>query len=87
MIERKRRYSKTEFASRGIAWHKKIASNLPEADRQKFIAIDIETGEFELHANEMTAAARLRKRLADPQIWLVKAESGFLDRFGAGDLA
>ncbi len=87
MIERKRRYSKAEFASRGIAWHKKLASSLPEVDWHKFIAIDIETGEFELDANEMTAAARLRKRLPDPQIWLVSAETGYLDRFGAGELA
>jgi len=78
----KRRYSKNEFARRGTALLKKLRPNLPTEDEDKFIAIDIETGEYEIHANEMTAAARLRKRVPDAQIWLVNVATGFLDRFG-----
>ena len=86
MASVKRRYSKSEFARRGIAWFKKLGAGLPPEVVDKFIAIDIETGDFEVHANEMTAAARLRKRVPDAQIWLVNVGSGFLDRFGGHGL-
>ncbi len=78
----KRRYSKTEFARRGIALFKKLRDGFPADSEDQFVAIDIETGEYEIHGNEMTAAARLRKRLPDAQIWLANSGSGFLDRFG-----
>lgn len=61
---------------------KKLRAGLPENCDDRFIAIDIETGEYELHANEMTAASRLRKRIPDAQIWLVNVGTGFLDTFG-----
>jgi hypothetical protein len=78
----KRRYSKGEFARRGTSLFKRIRPSLPVRDESKFIAIDIETGEYVVHANEMTAAARLRKRIPDAQIWLANVATGFLDRFG-----
>ena len=74
--------SKNEFARRGTALYKKLRTDLPPGNDDDFIAIDIETGEYEIHANELTAAARLRKRVADPQIWLVNLGTGMLDRFG-----
>ena len=80
-----RRYSKNdknEFARRGIALFKKLRADLPAGNEDKFIAIDIETGEYEIHANEMTAAARLRKRIPEAQTWLVNIGTGLLDRFG-----
>jgi hypothetical protein len=85
MADVNRRYSKNEFARRGMALFEKIRADLPAGNDDKFIAIDIETGEYEVHANEMTAAARLRKRVPDAQIWLVNAGTGFLDRFGGTD--
>src|SRR5437588_75325 len=78
----KRRYSKREFARRGIALFRKLRAGFPAGSEDQFVAIDIDTGEYETHANEMTAAARLRKRLPDAQIWLVNIGTGFLDRFG-----
>ena len=79
----KRRYSKEEFACRGDALvESKVRPRLTPADADKFVAIDIETGENELDKNEMKAAARLRKRVADPQIWLVHVTLGYLHRFG-----
>lgn len=69
MAANKRRYSKEEFARRGDALlESKVRPNLTAADADKFVAIDIETGEYELDSNEMRAADRLRQRLADPQI-------------------
>ncbi len=87
MVNNKRRYSKEEFARRGDALvESKVRPNLKAADENKFVAIDIETGEYELDANEMTAVSRLRRRVRDPQIWLVNVSSGYLHRFGGHGL-
>jgi hypothetical protein len=77
-----RRYDKSEFTRRGVALLKKLRTGLPPGDEDKFIAIDIETGEYEIHVNEMTAAARLRKRFPNAQTFLANVETGILDRFG-----
>jgi len=45
---------------RGRACCEQVRPNLTPADQDKFVAIDIETGEFELDMNEMKAADRLR---------------------------
>ena len=83
MAINKRRYSKEEFARRGDALvESKVRPTLTAADEDKFVAIDIETGEYELDKNEMKAADRLRKRVSDPQIWLVHVALGYLHRFG-----
>jgi hypothetical protein len=83
MAATQRRYSKEEFARRGDALvQSKVRPTLTAADADKFVAIDVETGEFELDKNEMKAADRLRKRVPDPQIWLVHVTLGYLHRFG-----
>src|SRR5271166_3123928 len=83
MATSKRRYSKEEFARRGDALvESKVRRKLTAADEDKFVAIDIETGEYEMDKNEMKAANRLRKRVADPQIWLVHVTLGYLHHFG-----
>jgi hypothetical protein len=82
-----RRYGKEEFARRGDALiDRKVRPHLTAADEDKFVAIDIETGEYELDENEMRAADRLRKRVSDPQIWLVHVSRGYLHRFGGQGL-
>jgi hypothetical protein len=84
MASTKRRYSKEEFARRGDALvESKVRPTLTAADEDKFVAIDIETGEYELDKNEMKAVGRLRKRVPDPQIWLVHVTLGYLHRFGS----
>lgn len=79
----KRRYSKEEFARRGDRLvETKVRPSLKLADEDKFVAIDIETGEYELDKNEMKAVDRLRKRVPDSQIWVVHVSLGYLHRFG-----
>jgi hypothetical protein len=83
MTSPRRRYSKAEFARRGDALvESKVRPHLTAADGDKFVAIDIESGEYELDHNEMKATDRLRKRVPDPQIWLVHVTSGYLHRLG-----
>ena len=72
MAATQRRFSKEEMARRGDALvESKVRPHLTATDADKFVAIDIETGEYELHKNEMRAAERLRKRFPDAAIWLV----------------
>ena len=66
----KRRYSKEEFARRGDAiYEKDILPKLAAKDVGKFLAIDIETGEYEIAADEMKAGDKLRARLPEAQMF------------------
>ena len=59
-----RRYSKEEFARRGDAiYEQEIRPQLKAGDDGKFAAIDIESGEFAIDADEMKAGNKLRKRI------------------------
>lgn len=78
-----RRYSKEEFADRGDAiYESEIRPHLSTDDDGKFVAIDIDTGQFEIDADELKACDRLRARLRNAQIWLVRIGSPYVHRFG-----
>src|SRR5262245_11620388 len=77
------RYSKEEFARRGSEMYEKdIQPKLKAADMGKFAAIDIESGEFAIDADELRACDKLRKRVADAQIWTVRIGYRTAHRFG-----
>lgn len=81
----KRRYSKEEFARRGDAiYEKEIRPHLKDSAKGKFLAIDIETGAYEIATDELAACDRLRARLPEAQIWMVRvgyrAVHGFAGR-------
>jgi hypothetical protein len=48
----------------------------------KLVAIDIETGAYEIADDELAACDQLDARLPDAQIWLMRAGSRFVHRFG-----
>lgn len=78
-------YSKAEFARRGDEiYETKVRRALKEGDRGKIVAIDVNTGEWEIDKNEMVAASRLEERLPNAQIWIVRVGSRYVRRFGAG---
>jgi hypothetical protein len=79
----KRRYSKEEFARRGDALYEKdVRSKLKPEDEGKFVAIDIESGMYELDEDEMEAGDRLLARIPQAQIWMVRVGSRYVHRFG-----
>jgi hypothetical protein len=79
----KRRYSKEEFARRGDAIYEKDVRPLLKADAKgKFVAIDIESRMFEIDADEMKAGNKLRKRIPDAQIWMVRVGCRSVHRIG-----
>lgn len=84
MTVRQRRYPKDEFARRGNEIYERDIRPLVEADNQgKIVVIDIETGVWEMDADEMAASERLEARYPDAQIWMVRVGSPYVRRFGA----
>jgi hypothetical protein len=79
----KRRYPKEEIARRGEAiFEEQIRPSVEGKNARHFLAIDIETGAYEIDESEMEACARLRTRFPDAQIWLRKVGSRSARRFG-----
>jgi hypothetical protein len=77
------RYSMEEFARRGDAlYDHKIGPHLEKTSFGKFVVIDIETGEFEVDADEMIATDRLLERIQDAQIWCRRIGSRYARHFG-----
>ena len=72
----KRRYPKDEFARRGdAAYEMAVLPNVQGNDQGKFAAVDIESGAYEIDADEMKAGDRLRARIPDAQVWTVRIGS------------
>jgi hypothetical protein len=77
------RYSKEEFARRGDALYESaVRPAVGAADEVDFVVIDIETGAFEVDADEQAATDRLLARHPDAQIWLRRVGSRYARRFG-----
>ena len=77
------RYSRDEFARRGDEIYEHELRPLLETENEgKFVAIDIETGTYEVDANELAASDRLLVRVPNAQIWLRRIGSRYAHRFG-----
>lgn len=83
MTALKPRYDREEFARRGqAAYEGSIFAQLTPQDVGKFVAIDIETGAFEVDCDDFRATERLLGRVPDAQIWLVRAGQPAAYRLG-----
>jgi hypothetical protein len=83
MAVRQPRYSKEEFARRGDELYETQIRPQVEADNHgKIVAIDLETGAFEVDASEIAACDRLEAYQPDAQIWIVRIGSRHVRRFG-----
>jgi hypothetical protein len=83
MASTQRRYSKDEFARRGDEiYEAKVRPRLKPDDEDKFAAIDIESGEYEIDEDELVAGDKLQARMPDAQIWIVRVGSRYVHRFG-----
>ena len=77
------RYSKEEFARRGDEiYERKIRPQVTPNDEGKFALIDIETGDYEIDQDEVTAHDRLVLRRPDAQVWVTQVGSRYARRFG-----
>ncbi len=83
MSIRQPRYSKEEFTRRGTEWYEKqVRPQVETGNHGKIVAIDIETGLFEVAETGLTAAERLYARCPDAQPWCVRIGVGPVHRFG-----
>ncbi len=83
MTVRQPRYSQEEFALRGREiYESQVRSQVEEGNYGKIVAIDIETGAFELAKDSLTASDRLLARYPDAQIWFVRIGHRAVHRVG-----
>lgn len=76
------RYSREEVARRGDQIYEREISPRLKTEDQGFVAIDVETGAFELGRDERTAIDRLLDRQPGAQVWLRRIGSRYTHRFG-----
>lgn len=83
MTVRQPKCSKEEFARRGDEiYESQVRPQIEEGNYGKIVAIDIETGDFEVDKSEIAACDRLEVRHPDAQIWIVRIGSRHVRRFG-----
>lgn len=85
MPVRQPHHSLDEIARRGDAIYDRDIRDQVEPEHDgKIVAIDVDTGAWELDAEEDAAADRLEAQLPDAQIWVIRVGSRYVRRFGAG---
>lgn len=83
MARRRPRYSKEEFVQRGDELYESVVRSQVEPEHHgEYVVIDIETGEFEVDADELVASDRLLARRPGAQLWLRQVGSRYARRFG-----
>lgn len=87
MTVRQPRYSKEEFARRGNEiYETQVRSQVEGGNHGKIVAIDIETGAFEVADTPMVAVDRLYEREPDAQPWVIRIGHRAVFRFGSRSL-
>ncbi|WP_340643499.1 hypothetical protein, partial [Phormidium pseudopriestleyi] len=87
MAGRKPRYSKEEFARMGDHWYEtQIRQKVEAGNHGKIVAIDIETGTYEVADEILDASQRLFKRIPEAQPWIVRIGHRAVHSFGARSL-
>lgn len=66
-------------------YEQQLRSKLEPAHKGGIVAIDIDTGAFELGKNSPEAAARLRARLPEAQIYCIRVGYPAVYHIGYGD--
>jgi hypothetical protein len=70
MTPRKYRDSAEELARRGHEiYHKQVGPLVEEGNHGRIVAVDIDSGAFEVDDNRLVAEARLRARFPEAEIW------------------
>lgn len=76
---------KQAFAARGDAWYEStIKPGLKPEDEGKFVAVDVETGEYGIAEDELEAIDLLHARRPGALVRLRRVGSSWTHKFGAG---
>ncbi len=85
MTVRVPRYTAEEAARRGDEIYNRSVKASVEPDHAgEYVAIDIETGAWEMDTDQMTAGDKMFARNPDAQIWMMRVGSPYLHRIGGG---
>jgi hypothetical protein len=85
--QRKPRYSKEEFARRGNEiYESQVRSQVEEGNHGKIVAIDIETGVFEVAEDVVGASDKILAKCPDAQTWFIRIGHPAVYHFGARSL-
>lgn len=80
---RQPRYSSEEHARRGEdLYQQHIRPHVEAGNHGKIVAIDVDTGAFEVAEDTLTASQRLLTRYPDAQIWCIRIGYRGVHRFG-----
>ncbi len=83
MTVRQPRYAKEEISRRGNEiYESQVRPQVEQGNHGKIVAIDIETGAFELAKNSLTASDQLLAQYPDAQIWFVRIGHRAVHRIG-----
>ena len=84
MAVRQPLYSKEEFAQRGdLIYQTQIRPQVETGNHGKIVAIDIETGDFEVANSTILAVDKLYERKPDAQPWVIRIGHRAVFRFGS----
>jgi hypothetical protein len=87
MAVRQPRYSKEEFAHRGDALYESaVRQQVEDGNYGRIVAIDIETGAFELAEAPRIAVDRLYDRYPEAQPWVIRIGHRSVFRIGSQSL-
>ena len=87
MSVRQPRLSKAEHARLGTEiYEQQVLPHLADIREGQIVAIEVDSGEFEVADQTVEAAQRLIARCPDAQIWFVRSGHLGVHRFGAGRL-
>lgn len=77
------RYSKQEHARRGTAlYEQQVRPQVESGNDGKIVALDVDSGDFEVADNSLMASQRLMDRHPDAQIWCVRIGHPAVHRIG-----
>ena len=81
------KYSKEEFARRGKEiYESQLRSQVEEGNYGKVVAIDVETGAFEVADTPISATDSLYHRHPEAQPWVIRIGHRSVYRFGSRSL-
>jgi len=84
MTTRQPRYSKEEHARRGReVYEQQVRAQVESGNQGRIVAVDVDSGDFEVAEDSLAAASRLLARRPDAQIWCVRIGYPAVHRFGA----
>jgi len=76
-------YSKEEHARRGTALYEQhVRAQVEAGNHGRIVALDVDSGAFEVAENTLLASQRLLARCPDAQIWCVRIGYPAVHRFG-----